>query len=356
MPHQRRLSHYLDLSPAVAHKIYYLISQIDELKGQWTMGSHLSPQVLQRLKKSVIITSTGASTRIEGARLSDAQIEQLLRGLKIHKLITRDEQEVAGYAELLTNIFNAYHNIQFNENTIKHFHSELLKYSEKDTRHKGGYKFGSNRVEARDSHGKIIGILFDPTPPHLVPKKMQELVDWSKTALHDKTFHPLLVIANFIIEFLAIHPFQDGNGRTSRVLTNLLLLQSGYKYMPYVSHEKYIEDNKADYYLALNTSQKTLTRKQIDISPWLLFFFTMVLAQARYAIELLRTQSIESQLSAKQLLVWHYFQTHPIVTPKELREQLHLPAPTVVQILNKFLGLKKIERSGSGRSIRYTLL
>lgn len=351
-----KFSQRLSFSPEVTHKIYGLISQIDELKGQWKMGATLSPQVLSMLKRSVIITSSGASTRIEGAQLTDEQVEKLLKGLKIQKLTTRDEQEVAGYAELLTNIFDSYKKLELSESAIKHFHSELLKYSEKDTRHRGEYKFGSNRVEARDARSKVIGVLFDPTPPHLVGKEMSELLEAAIFLLDKKEIHPLIIIGNFIFEFLSIHPFQDGNGRTSRVLTNLLLLKSGYEYMPYVSHEKFIEDNKNEYYLALNKSQKTWKTGKEDISPWLLFFLDILLKQTQMAIGLLTKESIENLLSEKQSAVWNYFNQHKIITPKELRNNLKIVGPTIAQILNKLLEMKKIERIGKGRATRYKIV
>lgn len=337
----------------ISHKLYGLIIQIEELKGQWRAGVHLSPQILNRLKKSVIVTSSGASTRIEGARLSDEEVEKLLKGIKIQKLKTRDEQEVAGYAELLINIFDSFNTIKLSEGTIKHFHNELLKYSEKDIRHKGNYKFGSNRVEAKDSKGKIVGILFDPTPPHLVGKEMNELIEWTIFEFDKKELHPLMIIGNFVFEFLSIHPFQDGNGRMSRILTNLLLLKNGYGYVPYVSHEKLIEDNKENYYISLNKSQKSWKTKKEDISAWLIFFLNILLEQTKKAINLLTTESIEYLLSEKQMKVWNYMQKHKKATPRELQNKLKIPAPTVLQILNKLLKMNKIERLGEGRAVRY---
>lgn len=345
----------LSFSPKATHKIYGLISQIDELKGQWKMGANLSPQTLSMLKRSVIVTSSGASTRIEGARLTDEQVAKLLKGLKTQKLATRDEQEVVGYAELLTNVFDSHKKLELSESTIKHFHSELLKYSEKDTRHRGEYKFGSNRVEARDADGNIVGVLFDPTPPHLVGKEMSELLEIATDLLNKKEIHPLIIIGNFIFEFLSIHPFQDGNGRTSRVLTNLLLLKNGYEYMPYVSQEKFIEDNKNEYYVALNKSQKTWKTDKEDISSWLLFFLTILLKQTQMATGLLAKELIENLLSEKQLVVWNYANEHEIITPKELRGNLKIAGATVVQILNKLLAMKKIERIGKGRATRYKI-
>jgi Fic family protein len=340
----------------MTHKIYGLISQIDELKGQWKMGANLSPQTLGMLKRSVIVTSSGASTRIEGAQLTDEQVGKLLTGLKIKKLVTRDEQEVAGYAELLTNVFDAYEKLELRESTIKHFHSELLKYSIKDSRHRGEYKFSGNRVEAKDASGNVIGVLFDPTPPHLAGKEMRELLEATANLLNKKEIHPLIIIGNFIFEFLSIHPFQDGNGRTSRVLTNLLLLKNGYEYMPYVSHEKLVEDNKNEYYIALNKTQRTWKTKAEDISPWLLFFFNILLKQTQMAIELLSQESITNLLSEKQLAVWNYVNEHEIITPKKLRDDLKIAGPTVAQILSKLLAMKKIERMGRGRATRYKMI
>ncbi|HLD31821.1 MAG TPA: Fic family protein, partial [Patescibacteria group bacterium] len=286
--------------------IVYKIAKIDELKGQWITGARLSPQVLGRLKRSVLITSTGASTRIEGARLSDEDIEKLMKGINIQKFTNRDKQEAQGYYELLENVFNSWKNLKFNESLIKHFHLELLKHVEKDERHRGEYKEGENKVQMIDEAGQSIGILFDTSPAYLTPSQMQELVEWTQKTLLKNKFHPLLIIGNFLVEFLKIHPFSDGNGRLSRVLTNMLLLQAGYLYMPYVSHEKLVEDNKPDYYVALRRSQKTMGTKNENIIDWLDFFFDMILKQSQMAVELLSKENIEKILSEKQLIVWQY--------------------------------------------------
>jgi Fic family protein len=329
------------------------IAQIDELKGRWVGGIRLSPQVLGRLKQSVLITSTGSSTRIEGARLSDEDIEKLMRGISIQKFSDRDKQEVLGYFELLTNVFDSWERLRFSEGLIKHFHRELLKYVEKDTTHRGEYKSQENKVAMIDAAGQSVGVLFDTTPAYLTPKEMQELVEWTQEALKTRKFHPLLVIAGFLVQFLQIHPFQDGNGRLSRILTNLLLLQAGYIYMPYVSHEKLVEDNKPEYYLALRQSQKTFLTEQETILPWLTFFLEMVLHQARNALDLFTDENIEKLLSPRQLEVWHALQRAQVMTPKELSITLGIPRPTINQVLNRLLDLGKIERIGLGRGTRY---
>lgn len=349
MPYQR-LNARLEGLPT---EIWTRIAQIGELKGQWTGGVHLSPQVLGRLKQSVLVTSTGASTRIEGAHLSDEDVEKLMRGISIQRFADRDKQEVRGYYELLQNVFEAWKHIRFSESSIKHFHKELLKYVEKDKQYRGEYKKTENKVHMVDAAGKSVGVLFDTTPAYLAEKEMQELVEWAQDALKKGELHPLLVIGNFLVEFLMIHPFQDGNGRTSRILTNLLLLQSGYLYMPYVSHEKLIEDNKADYYVALRKSQKTLKTNREDVVPWLDFFLSVILEQSKRAVALLSKEAVEKLFSPKQLLVLEYFQNADEVVPAELAKKLQIARPTVNQILNRLLYFKKIERIGLGRSTRY---
>ena len=340
----------------VPAEIWLKIAKIDELKGQWVAGARLSPQVLGRLKRSVLITSTGASTRIEGAKLSDEDVEKLMRGIDIQKFTDRDKQEVKGYYELLENVFDSWKNLRFNENTIKHSHQELLKYVEKDRDHRGEYKKRENQVQMINAVGESVGVLFDTAPAYLTPKEMQELVEWAQAALAAEKYHPLLVVGNFLVEFLQIHPFQDGNGRLSRVLTNLLLLKEGYLYMPYISHEKLVEDNKPEYYLALRQSQKTFKTDHEDIIPWLDFFLTIFLKQSEMAIDLLSEENIERLLTQKQLAVWDYLQKVDLATPREISEKTKVAYPTVRQAIDKLMRLKKIERIGQGRSTSYRKL
>lgn len=207
-----------------------------------------------------------------------------------------------------------------------------------------------------DAAGKSIGVLFDTTPAYLTPKEMQELVEWTQKALVEKKYHPLLIMGNFLVGFLQIHPFQDGNGRLSRVLTNLLLLKEGYLYMPYISHEKLIEDNKPDYYMALRKSQKTFKTARENITPWMDFFLTIFLKQSKMAVELLSKENIEKILSIKQLAVWQYLQTVDETAPGEIAKKTKVARPTVNQALDKLLRLKKVERLGLGRSTRYRKL
>ncbi|MFH0952328.1 MAG: Fic family protein [Patescibacteria group bacterium] len=337
----------------IPERLWSLINQIDHLQGQWIGGAQLNPQALGRLKRSTLVTSSGASTRIEGAKLSDSDVEKLMRGLSVTKFADRDKQEVKGYYELLENIFNSWKHIPFTESTIKHFHKELLKYGAKDVRHRGEYKKSENRVEMFHAKGKSLGVMFETTPAYLTPKQMQELVEWTQVALKERGRHPLVVIANFVVEFLAIHPFQDGNGRLARILTNLLLLKAGYAYMPYVSREKLVEDNKAEYYVSLRKSQATFKTDREDITSWLTFFLNIGLTQAKQAIALLSRENIEKLLSPKQIAVWQYLEKATEATPAEISRATGVARPTVSQALDVLLRLKKIERLGQGRTTRY---
>ncbi len=335
------------------HEILSLVAQIDELRGKWVVGTKLHPQTLKGLKESVLVTSTGASTRIEGAKLSDEDVEKLMRGISIQKFADRDKQEVQGYFELLENLFNSWQDISLNEGTIKHFHKELLKYVVKDKEHRGEYKRSENKVHMVDVAGNSIGILFDTSPAYLAPSEMKDLTIWTQEAFAEKRYHPLLIIGNFIVQFLQIHPFQDGNGRISRILTNLLLLKQGYEYVAYVSHEKIIEDNKPEYYLALRNSQKTFKTKNENITSWLAFFLKTILKQSQMAIDLLSDENLIKTFSTKQLLVWEYLNQIKEASPIDISKHTGVTRGTINQIANKFLKLKKIEKIGMGRSTRY---
>lgn len=336
--------------------ILTLIASIDELKGRWTAGANLHPQILGRLKQSVLITSTGASTRIEGAKLSDEEVENLMKGISVQKFKDRDSQEVKGYYELLKNVFDSWQSIKLNEGTIKNFHQEILKYVEKDSFHRGQYKVTENKVQMVDVKGNIVGTIFDTTPVYLTSIEMQELVEWTIKVTKENKYHSLLIISNFVVEFLKIHPFRDGNGRISRILTNLLLLQAGYLYMPYVSHEKLVEEKKQEYYVALRKTQITLKTESADLIPWLTFFLHIILDQSKQAVELLNADNVEKTLSGKQLAVLKYLQEVKEAAPGDITKETKVARPTVNQVLEKLINIKKIERIGMGRSTRYRIL
>ena len=252
-------------------KILNLISQIDLYKGKWNIIEKQENIYLKELRKIATIESIGSSTRIEGGTLTDKEIEELLNDVKITKLKTRDEQEVIGYYDTLEIIYENYDNIRLSENYIKQLHQNLLRYSDKDTRHRGEYKSLSNKVVA-NYPGGIQKVIFNTTEVHLVKNEMNDLITWTNEQFEKEEIHPLIIIANLVYEFLSIHPFQDGNGRLSRLLTTLVLLQKDYMFIQYVSFENLIEKTKKEYYQALMEGQKNRNQENENISKWTLYF------------------------------------------------------------------------------------
>jgi len=263
----------------ITKEILGRIAQIDEFKGAWKAIGTLAPERLNVLKKIATIESVGSSTRIEGVKMSDKEVEALLAGLDTRSFRSRDEEEVAGYAEAMNLVFDSFEQIALSENYIKQLHRILLQYSSKDVRHRGDYKKMPNNVEAFDQNGKSLGVIFETASPFDTPMRMQALIEWTKRSFEQKELHPLLIIAIFTVHFLAVHPFQDGNGRLSRILTTMLLLQHGYLYVPYSSLEAIIEKNKEGYYLALRRAQGTLNQGDKGLDAWLQFFLNCMKKQ-----------------------------------------------------------------------------
>ncbi|MDD5028937.1 MAG: Fic family protein [Rhodoferax sp.] len=261
--------------------ILALISRLDEFKGAWRALGTLAPVRLLALRRVATIESIGSSTRIEGSQLSDDAVAALVAKLEMKSFTTRDEQEVAGYAQVMELLFGSWEHITFNENHIMQIHRDLLAYSGKDERHRGQYKTHENRVAAFDEQGHEIATIFQTASPFDTPRLMRELVEWVRHMRSSQALHPLLIVAVFVVVFLEIHPFDDGNGRLSRILTTLLLLQSGYVYVPYSSLESVIEQNKQAYYVALRKTQGTIRTAAPNWQPWITFFLSSLVSQVK---------------------------------------------------------------------------
>lgn len=256
----------------ITQEILGYIAQIDEFKGSWRALGSLAPERLSALRHIATIESISSSTRIEGSKLSDREVEKLLSNVQINTLHTRDEQEVAGYSEVMSLLFTSWDLIDLTENHIKQLHRDLLKFSDKDTHHRGVYKTTPNKIDAFDASGREIGVIFETASPFETPMRMAEIVTWTNRMFEEKTLHPLLTIAIFTVVFLEIHPFQDGDGRLSRILTSLLLLQTGYSYTTYSSLERIIEQSKESYYHTLRQTQSTIRTEKPNWQPWITYF------------------------------------------------------------------------------------
>jgi Fic family protein len=339
----------------ISPEMLRLIAEIDEFKGSWRALGTLAPERLAVLKRVATIESIGSSTRIEGSQLSDAQVEELLGRLEQKELISRDEQEVAGYAEVMDGVFDSYATIPLTENYIKQLHTMLLRHSIKDERHRGEYKKLPNNVEAFDAEGKSVGVVFETASPFETPFRMQELIAWTREALMDRAWHPLLVIGHFVVVFLEIHPFQDGNGRLSRVLTTLLLLQAGYSYTPYSSLESVVEENKEGYYLALRRTQGTLKLDQPDFEPWIVFFLRSLKKQKdRLSGKIAREPQAEG-LHPDALKILDEVRRIGRITTGGAEKITGAPRPTVKVRLAELVKRGLLRRQGQGRGAWYGL-
>ena len=339
----------------IAPEMLRLIAEIDEFKGAWRAMTALAPERLAVLKRVATIESIGSSTRIEGAKLSDRDVEALLGRLEQQSFVNRDEEEVAGYAEVMDTIFENHAAIPLTENHVKQLHARLLRHASKDERHRGDYKKLANHVEAFGPQGESLGIIFATASPFDTPLRMQELLVWTRESLSDASLHPLVVIGMFVVEFLAIHPFQDGNGRLSRVLTTLLLLQSGYGYVPLSSLESVIEHNKDGYYLALRRTQGTLASDAPDWEPWLLFFLRSLKQQKdRLAAKITRDPRVEG-LHPDALAILEQVRVSGRIATGEAEKLTGAPRPTVKVRLAELVKRGLLVRHGQGRGAWYGL-
>lgn len=336
--------------------ILKLIAEIDEFKGSWRALGSLKPEILERLRSVAGVESIGSSTRIEGSKLSDRDVVRLLSNLNVTALNSRDEQEVAGYSELMNEIFDSYLHIQFTENYIKQLHQILLKYSTKDAHHSGGYKKHPNNVEAYDADGKVIGTIFETATPFETPQMMEELLNWTNDSLQNEGHHPLIIIGIFIVEFLAIHPFLDGNGRLSRALTTLLLLRSGYEYVPYSSLESVVEKSKDRYYLALRKTQQSIKQEQPDYFPWLSFFLTSLKRQKDHLLyKVKHEKQILGALPDLSSAILKLAKERGKISTSEIERITREPRSTIKKRLSELVESSLLLRHGKGRSTWYSI-
>lgn len=329
------------------------VAVLDEFKGRWEALRNVSPEVLNSLRKISTIESSGASTRIEGSKLTDAQVAILLSGLGKTSFASRDEEEVAGYAATMDLIFERHKLIELTENHVKHLHKALLQYATKDEYHRGEYKRFPNSVEAKDEKGKSLGVIFATASPFDTPRLMSELVNATRYALEKNSSHPLLVIAIFIVRFLAIHPFQDGNGRLSRVVINLLLLRSGYSYVPYRSHEKIIEENKNRYYAALRMAQQDLDSQE-HMRVWLDFFLEGLLAQKNALLKSMQASKIALELPKLSGEILRVTAELGRASMRDLVKLTGAKAPTVKKHVQTLVKMGKLHLHGRKRGAWYS--
>ncbi len=331
-------------------KLINIVSEIDRFDANWTAIERKEGKNLKELKSIATVRSVGASNRIEGNTMSDEEVDVLIKKIDITNLSDRDSQEVAGYFEVLDLISESYKNIRVTESYIKSLHNNLMKYSAKDEWHKGNFKVHSNAVEASFPDGTKQVIFRTTEAGFATEDEISNLLNWYNS---ESEIHQLIKVATFVYEFLSIHPFQDGNGRLSRLITTLLLLQNGYKWIQYVSFEHEIENRKNEYYQVLRSCQAQ--RPNEDVTGWVQFFLNCMANIQMQLMSKLEKSGIETQLSPKEKLIFTIIQNRPHIQSGEIAEKLAIPAPTVKRILSELFNKELIEKHGSGRNVSYTI-
>ncbi|MFO0361508.1 MAG: Fic family protein [Flavobacteriales bacterium] len=331
-------------------KLIHAISQIDRFDANWTAIERREGQSLRELKSIATVRSVGASNRIEGNRMTDEEVDVLLQHMDTTNLSDRDSQEVVGYFEVLDLISESFDSIGVTESHLKSLHNVLMKHSSKDEWHKGNYKVHSNAVEASFPDGTR-QLIFQTTEAGFATEDaMRGLIEWHNS---EREVHVLIKIAAFVYEFLSVHPFQDGNGRLSRLISTLLLLQNGYKWIHYVSFEHEIENRKSEYYQALRSCQAR--RPNEDVTVWVQFFLSCLSNIQQQLLAKLERSGTETLLSPKERAIYTVIQNRPNIQSGEIAQKLAMPSPTVKRILAELHQKGLILKQGSGRNVSYTI-
>jgi Fic family protein len=333
-----------------------LVAELDEFKGAWRALGTLPPKRLAALRQVATIESIGSSSRIEGNKLKDRDVEQLLADLETRSIEMWDDQNVAGYANTMERVLQSWQEIPLTEDQIRQLHIDLLRYREWDADHRGRYKTQPSSLAAFDEEGKQFGIVFETATPFDTPRLMAEVVDWVTETLETRQLHPLLVTAIFIVTFLEIHPFQDGNGRLSGILTTLLLLRAGYAYVPYSSLESVIEKSKEGYYLALRQTQGSIRSDTPNWQPWVLFFLRALQQQMNHlARKVEREKTILSAMPELSVQIIEFAREHGRVTISNIVTLTGTSRNTLKPHFRQLLGKGQLVLHGRGRGAWYAL-
>lgn len=338
------------------------IARIERFTGQWEV-SHTQPSALiERLRKTTVVTSTGASTRIEGSLLSDAEVAKLLsEGCKITKISSRSEREVAGYIKVMEYIYEHFPSLEVSEHTLKALH-QLMTSDFTDEmlapNQRGEYKNIRNDVIETDEATGEQRVWFATTPPGPQTQTSMHALISGYHELLEKSVPTLLVVAWFVVQFLAIHPFRDGNGRLSRLITTWLLLRHGYTWSEYVSHEKFIEDTKEHYYVALRNTQATLSSNMPSYQDWFDFFMNILMRQISFLEQTLpkdshQQQNISAQLSKNEKKVYELLLKEGEMGISAIENKVGMSTDGLKKLLKRLVDKGIIQRLYQGRATKY---
>lgn len=330
-------------------EIVALLTQIHEYKGEQTLFIEAKADTLTQLVEIAKIQSTEASNKIEGIYTSDDRLKALVKDKTRPK--TRNEEEIAGYRDVLNTIHDSFEHIPIKPAIILQLHRDLYKYQGYDIG--GRYKNADNIIEEEDSAGNK-HIRFKPVPAWETTESVEQLCIAFDEAMATGKIDPLLLIPMFIIDFLCIHPFNDGNGRMSRLLTLLLLYRSGYIVGKYISIEKLIETTKEDYYEALQSSSFDWHENNNDYIPFVKYILGVVVAAYRdfsSRVKLLTVSGVSKPDRIKELIK----STVGTITKTEILERCpDVSQITVQRTLAELTEAGQIIKIGGGRYTKYT--
>ena len=330
-------------------EIVSYLSQIHEFKGEQTLFIESKADTLTQLVEIAKIQSTEASNKIEGIYTSDERLRALVKDTTRPK--TRSEREIAGYRDVLNTIHENHDYIPPKSTIILQLHRDLYKFEGADTG--GKYKVVDNIIEEEDSTGNK-SIRFNPVPAWETPEAVEELCRSFEEALYMEQIDPLILIPMFILDFLCIHPFNDGNGRMSRLLTLLMLYKAGYIAGKYVSIEKMIEQTKDSYYESLRLSSVNWHENSNDYEPFVQYMLSVVLAAYRdfsSRVKLLTVQGMSKPDRVRELIK----NTVGTITKSEIMKKCpDISQVTVQRALAELMESGEIIRIGGGRYTKYT--
>lgn len=339
---------YNEIKLDITDELLNLVASIQEHKGEQNLYLYAQADTLTALKEIAKIQSSEASNRIEGIYTSDDRLKQIV--LDKTNPQNRNEREIAGYRNVLKTIHENYEYIPLKPSYILQLHKDLYLYGDKDFG--GKYKTGDNVIKQENENGKMF-IRFKPVEAWMTPSAMDEACASFNQAIEQQTVNPLLLIPMFVLDFLCIHPFYDGNGRMSRLLTLLLLYRSGYNVGKYISIEKKIEHTKEEYYDALLRSSQGWHENENDYRPFIKYMLWVLLAAYRDFNDRVQIWN-KKPLTKPQRIMEIIKSKLGAVTKSEIKEQCpDIAEITIQRTLAELVESGDIVKIGGGRYTKY---
>lgn len=326
------------------------MNQIYNLRGKTDSYETDYRDTLDRLVEVAKVQSTSSSNRIEGIYTTDERMNKIMQDKTQPR--NRDEKEISGYRDVLKLIHEQYDYIPISVNSILEMHKRLFAYT--GSTWGGNFKDSNNKIVTEYGNGKQ-EVRFNPPAAYLTPELVRNLCDSYNRAIKEGVFSPLLLSGAFIFDFVSIHPFNDGNGRMSRLLMLLTMYKAGFDVGKYISIEKSIEETKSSYYQALKDSSEQWMNNKNDYLPFLEYFLGIILKDYREFNERLSMVN-QSDLPVDQLVLKTIRQALKPLSIKELNNFIpQYSEITIRRAVKKLRDANKLEKIGQARSTKYGL-